>query len=113
MKQEGIEITWNGIDIIDGYVVDTVVDELSTKDKLSRSLNITTTVEFKLDQKAADVLYDFVKNSYLQDYHTSTGASLDAWVSAISGMKVIRNYEESDKELRDRLSDWCSVFIDK
>ncbi len=107
MKIDNATVTVNGYEIKPLPSLCTLTEE----EKSHRVLPpISVTLDVTISPETSEILQDYIKQSWLDEYNTVTGADLDAWVSAISDMKVVREFEETDKELRNRLERYCKTY---
>ncbi|CAH9015023.1 hypothetical protein VP424E501_P0292 [Vibrio phage 424E50-1] len=87
------------------------LDTLTEEEKSHRVLPpITVTLDLTITTETSEMLQGYFKQMGLDEYHSATVWDLDRWVSAISDMKVIREFGESDKELRERLEEYCKSY---
>lgn len=106
-KSDNATVTVNGYEIQPPPSLDT----LTEGEKVHRVLPpITVTLDVTITTETSEILQEYFKQSWLDEYNTTTGFTLDAWVSTISDLKVVREFGETDDELRKRLERYCKTY---
>ncbi len=106
-KSDNSTVTVNGYEIKPLPSLDTLTEE----EKSHRGLSpITVTVDLTIATEPSEILQEYFKQVGVSEYHYATGEDLDRWVSAISAMRVLREFGETDNELRNRLEEYCKTY---
>ncbi len=106
-RSDNATVTVNGYEIKPLPFLGTLTEE----EKSHRVLPpISVTLNVTISTETSEILQDYIKQSWLDEYNTATGFTLDAWVSAISGIKVVREFGETDFELRSKLESYCKTY---
>ena len=106
-KSDNSTVTVNGYEVKPLPSLGTLTEE----EKSHRGLPpITVTLDLTITTETSEILHEYFKQVGVAEYHSATGEDLDRWVSTISDMKVVREFGETDKELRNRLERYCKTY---